>query len=472
MYLPKKRQRFTRATGTKGDETMNCKVITNVIIFTVNDTDEIIKNGTVIIRDGKIEQVGKKEEIPFPQDADQIIDGENRMALLPGLIDTHNHSSLMRGVVENQRMVEWLPVYDLEHRACIEEDAYHAARLCYLECLKNGTTTIMDMYRFMHRSAEAAGELGIRLHMAPYAADVIPYTFFDTTETNEALIKSHHMTQNGRIRVWMGLEDLFYCSEQMYKDAVRCQKEYGVGIHTHGCEQMEEEQTIRKRFGKSTIEVLEERGILGEHTLLAHCVWIGDDDIKKMASTGTSLAHCPTSAAKLGCGVARTPLMMQEGVNVSIGSDGPIDNNSMDLFQEMKFGSLIQKATHCDALVFGAKEMLRMATINGAKSLNMEDEIGSIEVGKSADLILVNCARPNLQPIYWEGNDTNLLWNLVFSANGSNVDTVMVQGEILVKNGKATRVNEKEIIEMASHQGKDWMHRREMHRKYITKPIE
>lgn len=450
---------------------MSCKVITNVVIFTVNEKDEVIKNGTVVIRDGKIRQVGKKEEIVIPQDFDEILDGQNRMALLPGLIDTHNHSSLMRGVVENQRMVDWLPVYDLEHRACMEEDAYHAARLCYLECLKNGTTTIMDMYRFMHRSAEAAGELGIRLHLAPYAADVEPYNFFDTTETNEALIKSHHMTQNGRIRVWMGLEDLFYCSEQMYKDAVRCQKEYGVGIHTHGCEQEEEEATVRKRFGKSTIDVLEERGILGEKTLLAHCVWIGDEDIKKMAATGTSLAHCPTSAAKLGCGVARTPLMIKEGVNVSIGSDGPIDNNSMDLFQEMKFGSLIQKATHCDALVFSAPEMLRMATINGARSLNMEDEIGSIEVGKSADLILVDCFRPNLQPVYWEGTDTNLLWNLVFSANGSNVDTVMVQGEILVQGGKATKVNEAEIMEMASMQGTDWMRRRAMHRKYMTKPI-
>lgn len=450
---------------------MSCKVITNVIIFTVNDKDEIIKNGTVVIRDGRIERVGKKEETALPLDAEQIIDGEGKMALLPGLIDTHNHSSLMRGVVENQRMVDWLPVYDLEHRACIEEDAYHAARLCYLECLKNGTTTIMDMYRFMHRSAEAAGELGIRLHMAPYAADVPPYTFFDTTQSNEALIKSHHMTQNGRIRVWMGLEDLFYCSEQMYKDAVRCQKEYGVGIHTHGCEQEEEEATVRRKFGKSSIEVMEERGILGEHTLLAHCVWIGDEDIKKLAATGTSLAHCPTSAAKLGCGIARTPLMVKEGVNVSIGSDGPIDNNSMDLFQEMKFGSLIQKAAHCDALVFNAREMLRMATINGARSLNMEKEIGSVEEGKSADLILVDCFRPNLQPVYWEENDTNLLWNLVYSANGSNVDTVMVQGEVLLRHGRAVKADEKEIIEMAARQGTDWMQRREMHRKYMTKPI-
>lgn len=453
---------------------MDCKVITNVIIFTVNDTDQIIKNGTVIIEDGIIKNVGRKEAVPIPVYAEQIIDGEGKMALLPGLIDTHNHSSLIKGVAENQRMVDWLPVYDLEHRACVEEDAYHAARLCYLECLKNGTTTIMDMYRFMHKSAEAAKELGIRIHLAPYAADVEPYTFFETTKSNEKLIKTHHMANHGRIRVWMGLEDLFYCSEQMYKEAVRCRKEYGVGIHTHGCEQQEEEEAIIRKFGKSTIDVLEERGILGEKTLLAHCVWINDDDIKKMAATGTNLAHCPTSAAKLGCGVARTPLMQKEGVNVSLGSDGPIDNNSMDLFQEMKFGSLIQKATHCDALVFGAREMLRMATINGAKSLNMEKEIGSIEIGKSADLILVDCFKPNLQPIYWneEEDDTNLLWNLVYASRGSDVDTVMVQGEILLRNGKSTKVDESEVIQAAQLQGTDWMRRREMHKQYITQPIK
>ena len=453
---------------------MACTVITNVIIFTVNRKDEIIRSGTVIIEDGIIKKVGRKEEINIPLYAAKIIDGNNQMALLPGLIDTHNHSSLIKGIAENQRMVDWLPVYDLEHRACIEEDAYHAARLCYLECLKNGTTTVMDMYRFMHRSAEAATELGIRVHLAPYAADVEPYTFFETTQTNEKLIKTYHMSNNGRVRVWMGLEDLFYCSEQMYKDAVRCQKEYGVGIHTHGCEQEEEEQTIIKRFGKSSIDVLEERGILGEKTLLAHCVWINDEDIKKMAATGTKLAHCPISAAKLGCGVARVPLMKQEGVTVSLGSDGPIDNNSMDIFQEMKFASLIQKATHCDALVFGAKEMLRMATIDGAKALGMESEIGSIESGKSADLILVDCFRPNLCPIYWneDDTDTNLIWNLVFASRGSDVDTVMVQGEILVEKGRTTRVSENEIIISAQIQGTDWMRRREIHKQYITKPIK
>ncbi|WP_256760413.1 amidohydrolase family protein [Cohnella sp. WQ 127256] len=444
---------------------MKCTVITNVVIFTVDRTDTLIRKGTVIVRDGLIAAVGKKEDISIPIDADEIIDGRGQMALLPGLIDSHNHSSLMRGVAEGLRLVDWLPVYDLEHRACTEEDAYHAARLSYLECLKNGTTTIMDMYRFMHRSAEAAGELGIRLHLAPYAADVQPYDFFETAKANEKLIKTHHMSQNGKIRVWMGLENLFYCSEDMYKGAIRAQQEYGVGIHTHGCEQEEEEQNIIRTFGKSSIDMLEQRGILGEKTLLAHCVWVNDDDIKKMAATGTNLAHCAISAAKLGCGVARIPLMLKEGVNVSIGSDGVIDNNSMDLFQEMKFASLIQKATNYDASVMSAKEMLRMATINGAKSLNMENEIGSIEVGKSADMILVDFFRPNLQPVFWNEEETNLLWNLVFSAKGENVDTVMVQGEILVRQGKSTKVSETEVMIMAQTQGEDWMRRREYHKK-------
>jgi len=444
---------------------MTCTAITNVVIFTVDKTDKVIKNGTVLIRNGLITAVGSKEEVPIPIDADEVIDGRGQMALLPGLIDSHNHSSLMRGVAEGMRLVDWLPVYDLEHRACTEEDAYHAARLSYLECLKNGTTTIMDMYRYMHRSAEAAGELGIRLHLAPYAADVEPYNFFEKTKDNEALIRTHHMAQNGRIRVWMGLENLFYCSEEMYKSAIRAQQEFGVGIHTHGCEQEEEERTVIRTFGKSTIDMLEERGILGEKTLLAHCVWVNDEDIKKMAATGTNLAHCAISAAKLGCGVARIPLMLEEGVNVSIGSDGVIDNNSMDLFQEMKFASLIQKAANCDASIMSARQMLRMATINGAKSLGMESEIGSIEVGKSADMILVDCFRPNMQPVFWEEGETNLLWNLVFAAKGENVDTVLVQGKVLVRNGKSTMVSESEIMINAQQQGEDWMRRRAYHKK-------
>lgn len=447
---------------------MKSTAITNVVIFTVDSKDTVIKNGTVIVKNGLIVSVGQKDDTPIPCDVDEIIDGKEQMALLPGLVDSHNHSSLMRGVAEDLRLVDWLPIYDLEHRACTEEDAYHASRLTYLECLKNGTTTILDMYRFMHRSAEAAKELGIRLHLAPYAADVQPYDFFESTKANEKLIKTHHMSQNGKIRVWMGLENLYYCSEEMYQAAIRAQKEFGVGIHTHGCEQEEEEQTIIKTFGKSTIDMLEQRGILGEKTLLAHCVWVNDDDIKKMAATGTNLAHCAISAAKLGCGIARIPLMLSEGVNVSIGSDGVIDNNSMDLFQEMKFASLIQKGTHRDASIMGAKQMLRMATINGAKSLHMENEIGSIEVGKSADIILVDFFKPNLQPVFWnEKEETNLLWNLVFSAKGENVDTVMVQGEILVRQGRTTKASESEIMLKAQEQGKDWMRRREQHKKLV-----
>ncbi|MFM2479793.1 amidohydrolase family protein [Celerinatantimonas sp. YJH-8] len=444
---------------------MKKTIITNAIVFTVDPNNTVIRNGTLIIEDGKISAIGRKEAIALPADADEIIDGHGTMAVLPGLIDTHNHSSLMRGVAEDMRLVEWLPIYDLEHKACNPDDAYHAARLTYLECLKNGTTTIMDMYRFMDRSAEAAGELGLRVHLAPYAADIEPYTFFESTQSNMQLLNRYHMSQDGRVRVWMGLENLYYCSKAMYDAALIAQREYGVGIHTHGCEQREEEESIIQMFGMSTIDMLEQRGILGEKTLLAHCVWVNDDDIKKMAATGTNLAHCATSAAKLGCGIAPIPKMLAEGVNVSIGSDGMIDNNSLDLFQEMKFGSLIQKASHCDASLMSAPQMLRMATINGAKSLGMDREIGSLELGKSADLIMVDTFVPNLHPIFWdETEQTNLLWNLIFAAKGENVDTVMVEGNILMRHRKLTQASESDIILGAQDQGDDWMKRREAYK--------
>ena len=445
---------------------MVCTVFTNMIIFTVNEKDEVIKNGTLIVRSGKIEALGKSTEIEIPIDATEVIDGQGKRVLIPGLIDTHNHSSLMRGVAEDMRLVDWLPVYDLEHKACEEEDAYHASRLCYLECLKNGTTTILDMYRFAHRAAEAAGELGIRLHLAPYAADVEPYTYFESTESNLKLIQTHHNSYEGRIKIWMGLENLYYCSEAMYEAAIKAQKEYGIRIHTHGCEQKEEEESIYRMFGKSTIDVLEERGILGSSTLLAHCVWVNEEDIKKMADSGTHLAHCPTSAAKLGCGIAPIHSMFKHGVNVSIGSDGCIDNNSMDLFQEIKFASLMQKATLLDASVMGAKDMLRMATINGAKSLGVDNEIGSLEVGKLADIVLLDIFQPNLQPIYWNKteDETNLLWNLVYSARGSNVNSVMVNGHFLVRECEVLTVSEIEIMLQAQVQGESWIRRREKYK--------
>ncbi|GMQ52525.1 amidohydrolase [Halopseudomonas aestusnigri] len=430
---------------------MNQLALTNAAIFTVDPRNRVIPRGTLIVEDGRISAVGPSDEVIIPPGM-PVIDASGH-ALLPGLIDAHSHSSLMRGVTENMQLMEWLPYYQLEHRALTEEYAFHSARLCYLEALKSGTTCVMDMYRFMHRCADAAGEIGLRVNLAPYVADAPGKDFFATRAENRALIHSHHGSQNGRIQVWMGLEHLFYCTPDAYREALECQAEYGVGIHTHASEQKEEDDAVKAHFGRRSIAQLDHYGILGERTLIAHCVWLNDEEIKRIADTGTAISHCPISNAKLASGVARVPEMLAAGITVGLGTDGPVCNNSLSLFEEMKFASLIQKATRLDATVLPADQILRMATINGARALGLGDRIGSLEVGKQADLLLLDLAQPNLTPTEINAAGGNLLWNLVFAADARNVAAVWVDGRQLIANGRATRVSEQAVITEAQQHG-------------------
>ncbi|MBQ0748385.1 MAG: amidohydrolase [Marinobacter sp.] len=430
---------------------MSSFAIRHAAIFTVDPRDRVVPAGTLVVQDGIITQIGDDREVNIPEGC-EVIDARGH-ALLPGLIDCHSHSSLMRGVTENMPLMEWLPWYQLEHRAMTEEFAYHSARLCYLEALQSGTTCVMDMFRFMDRCADAAAELGLRVQLAPYVADKPGKDFFSTREENRRLIHSHHETRNGRIRVWMGLEHLFYCTGDAYREAAQLSREYGVGIHTHCSEQKEEEQAVTAELGRRSLAMLDHYGILGERTLLAHCVWLNDDEIARVADTGTSIAHCPVSNAKLASGVARVPEMLAAGVTVGLGTDGPVCNNSLNMFEEMKFASLIQKAARLDATTMPADQILRMATINGARALGLDGEIGSLEVGKKADLLLLNLSRANMTPVSVNEEGGNLLWNLVFSAGSTNVAGVWVDGVRLIDNGEAVQVSQRSVIAAAQFQG-------------------
>lgn len=192
-----------------------------------------------------------------------------------------------------------------------------------------------------------------------------------------------------------------------------------------------------------------------------------------IAESGASICHCPVSAAKLGCGTADVKAMEEAGINVSLGSDGPIDNNSMDLFQEMKVASLMQKVRYADATIFDAAHMLRMATINGARALGMDHAIGSLEAGKKADLIMVDLNKPSLRPVCWNNDhdDTNLIWALVFAMQGNYVDTVIIDGMTVVENGTLKTMDQSTIIDEAQAQGEQWMRRRNALLPHTLQPI-
>lgn len=447
---------------------MGCTVISNAVIFTVDPNNTVYANGTLVLRDDRIIALGESGQVPIPADVTQTIQAEGKMAVIPGLIDTHSHSSLMRGVTENLQLLDWLPRYQLEHRALNEQDAYYAALLCYLEALKGGTTCVMDMYRYMHRCADAAGDLGLRVNLVPYAADMPGKDFFETPETNRRLIETHHLSQSGRVRVWVGLEHLFYCSEAAFAKAKAYSREYGVGIHTHSSEQQEEVTAVVQHFGKRPIELFRDLGILGEKTAIAHCVWLNDDEIKMLADTGTSVAHCPTSNTKLAGGIAPILEMQQAGITVGLGTDGNISNNNLDMFEEMKFASLLQKVKRYDAAALSAPETLRMATIEGAKLLGLDADIGSLEVGKKADLVLVDLQAPNLMPLVWQDGESNIIWNLIYAARAANVHTVFVDGKKVVEAGQSTQVNESEVLQQIQQQTLAHLQRRDSFKAMLT----
>ena len=236
----------------------------------------------LVFRDGVIVAVGPSDSVVVPDDA-TVIDGNGRLAVLPGLIDAHSHSSLLKGYSENAQLMDWLPEYQREHQVLGPDDAYYGCLVSYMEALKGGTTTVMDMYRFLHKGAEAAGALGMRVHLVPYAADHPTKHFFETLETSEQLIVDCHGTHDGRVKVWLGLEHITYCSASMFDRVRGLSDEYGVNIHTHTSEQREEVDVVIELFGGRPVHVLNERGILKPGSVLAHCVWLDASEISVLA---------------------------------------------------------------------------------------------------------------------------------------------------------------------------------------------
>ncbi len=442
------------------DAAGNATAIVNAAIYCCDYTFSSFNPGTVVFRDGVISAVGPDSDVEVPADA-TVIDGAGRLAVLPGLIDVHCHSSMLKGYSENAQLIDWLPEYQREHQVLTEHDAFYGYLVTYMEALKGGTTTVMDMYRYPHRGAEAAMKLGMRAHLVPYAADHPTKKFFETLETSEQLIRDCHDTDSGRIKVWLGLEHITYCSESMFHKTVELADKYSVRIHTHTSEQREEVAVVEELFGDRPVYVFRQRGILRRGTVLAHCVWLDDSEIQVLAETGTGVAHCPVSNMKLAGGAAPLHQYSKSGVVVGLGTDGGISNNSVSMWECMKIGSLLQKVTHLDATVFGARQALTAATIDGARLLGIDAEVGSIEVGKQADLITVDLWQPHLLPIALSEAHDPILWNLVFAGRASDVQDVWVDGRPCLSGGQIVRISESEALEAIHERTRDLLRRRE-----------
>lgn len=422
-------------------------VIEGGIVVTMNDADDVIDDGVVVIDGSRIVAVGTAAEVAAAADRTgaTVIDARGK-AVLPGLIDLHYHTALGKGYSDNLPLWEyletcWYPMI----RALDEQAAYWAALASYSESLKCGVTTVNDMYRRLPSLKDAAVEIGMRAVLCNDVAD--DEHELDTLADNADAFRACHGAGDGLVEVRIGIEWLPLASRELLADARRLADDLGIGIHIHLNESLSEIDSSVKRFGQRPTEVAFEAGILGPDCVAAHCVWLSDREMALMRETGTHISHNPTSNAKLGNGVARVPEMVAAGINVGIGHDAAECNNSRDLFEVMKFASLMHRATRLDCNLAQPGDVLRMATRNGARALG--HDTGELTAGKKADVITIDLRSQFFTPLK-PGNKEHLYSHLVFAANGSCVDTTIVDGRIVMRGREFQTIDEPKVLAEAN----------------------
>lgn len=442
------------------------KIIAADYVLTMDAQGTLIKDGAVLVEHDKIKAIGTYSDL-CSQWSDVTVHQYKKALLMPGLVNTHCHSGLLRGTAEGLPVWDWLQQFiDPMHRVLNANDAKAASYLCYAEALLSGTTTIVDMWRFMDGSAEAAKELGIRAVLVPYVAEHPDHNYFETLKSNELLIQKWHNQEQGKIQVWVGLEHLFYAEPKALVNIQKMCQDYNTGFHTHSNEsRFDVEQTI-KRYGIKPIEALQKVGLLdASQTLLAHCVWVDDKEIQILKDHAVGVAHNPVSNMKLASGAAPITKFLAAGIAVGLGTDGEKENNNLDLFEEMKVSSLLAKFSSLDAAALDAQSICQMATIGGATALGMQAQIGSLEVGKQADMIAIDTYTPRMTPFIDEGKLNNIYANLVHAVQGSDVMMTMVAGKIVVENKRLVHAELGKLIDeinisapLLFERRNDWFH--------------
>ena len=419
----------------------NTILIKNAFILSPNFED---KKQSLLIKDDLIAEIS--DEID-ETNVDKIIDAEGKI-LLPGLVNTHTHLSmtLFRGLADDLSLDSWLNDHIWPMEANLNGDyCYIGALLGAVELIKSGTTTFSDMYFYMEDVARAVEEAGIR---AVLSYGMIDFGDAERRENeikeNLTLFENCNGMADGRIKVFFGPHSPYTASEELLVKVRELADEYGMGIHIHVSETQKEINDVSEEKGLRPFEYLDKIGLLGSDVVAAHSVWLSDEEIEIIKKNDVKVSHNPCSNMKLASGIAPVSKLIEKGVCVSIGTDGASSNNNLDLIEELKTASLLQKVSTLDPKVLTSDEAIAMGTINGARTLGLEDEIGSIEVGKKADIILIDTNCANMVP-----DSSSLSSNVIYSANGSNVDTTICNGKILMENKKLTVLNEQEIYDKA-----------------------
>ena len=411
--------------------------IKNVTIVTMNPNHDILRGAQVRVKDGRIQAISVGKDLALP--GDEVIDGSGQV-VLPGLINAHCHAamSIFRNYGNDVDLDTWLNDYIWPLEAQLTpEDIRKGSLLDIAEMISHGITYFVDMYYEMDKVAQAVEEGGIR---ALLTEGMTANDYRVCLDRQAGFFDRWDGKAEGRIRTGLSTHAVYTNTEESMEAAVALGKELGACHHIHLSETKKEVEDCRARFGMSPVEVFDKMGYLNDRTIAAHCVWLSERDMDILADRGVHPVYNPASNMKLASGFMPLEGLLSRGIPVAMGTDGAASNNSQDLFRDMTIGSLIQKGRSLDPTAARARTMLEMATINGARALGQEEDLGSIEVGKMADLIMVDFRGVGMTPI-----PDDIEAALVYSTSGRDVSLTMVAGKILYRDYRFTELDEKRI---------------------------
>ena len=422
--------------------------IRNAWIITQNHNRDVIK-GDLLVDGGVVRRIGKVKS-----GADTEIDADGDV-ILPGLINTHTHVSMaiMKGVADDLPFSDFLArTFSVDSKRTAK-DIRCGAELGCLEMIRSGTTTFVDLYYSEDVIAAAVEASGLR--------GVLCWAVLDqefTTQSGRPMDNCRRFCESfrGRQRVIpaVGLQGVYVCSSETFTEARDYAFEKGLLLHFHLSETRKEVNDLKKKEGMRPVEYLNKLGFLGKNCLAAHAAWLTLNEVRIFGRKGTSISTCPVSNMKLATGgVSPIPEMMNAGVNVSVGTDGSTTNNSLDMFGEIKTLGLLQKSSRWDPSILRAQQLLDFATIGGAKAVGLESSLGSIEVGKKADLVIMDGRSPNLNPL----RPGNIVSNVVYSSSCQNVKSVLCEGRLVMKDREVLTLDEGEVVDAALDAAKDLM---------------
>ena len=411
---------------------------TSILIKDTTILSDKIKKASILIVDDTIEEISNDLSVT---DASKVIDGTNKITM-PGLVNTHSHvaMTLLRGVGDDEELQTWLNDYIWPKEAKLDEKlVYAGSKLAMAEMIKTGTTTFNDMYFYMEETAKAVEESGIRGVLGYGMIDL----FDDEKRKQEIkatknLIKNSHNTANGRVQVAVAPHAPYTCSKELLSESKKLANKHNLKLHIHVSETQQEVNDLEKQRNQTPFEYLDSIDLLDENTIAAHGVWTTDNEMKLLKEKQVSISHNPSSNMKLASGIAPVSKYIKKDINVAIGTDGVSSNNNLDMFSEMKLTALLQKVNNMNAKTLPAQATFNMATENGARALGINT--GSIKEGKLADIVLVNMNVPHMIPV------RNPLSNIIYSALGTDVDTVICDGQLLLEDKKLLTINEEDAI--------------------------